>query len=84
MSRLYFRTQLAAQMLVPISAAIVMIGCSPSTSTTATPPSGQKTVLRVWQTETDKRAKEVLQNMKQAFEAKYSNVDVQIESVGWS
>jgi ABC-type glycerol-3-phosphate transport system substrate-binding protein len=41
-------------------------------------------VLRVWQTETDKRAKEVLQNMKQAFEAKYSNVDVQIESVGWS
>ena len=84
MSRAHSQTALNS--LIPIVAALFMGGCSSSPNNHPEPSSSstQKSVLRVWQTETDSRAKDVLQNMERAFEAKYPQVDLQIESVGWS
>lgn len=41
-------------------------------------------ILRVWQTETDKEALKVLDEVRKEFEATHPGVQVQIESVAWS
>ena len=66
-------------------AAAVVAGCGGSSSDkTAQADSSQTATLRVWQTETDKEALKVLDDIRHQFEAAHPGVSVQIESVAWS
>jgi len=56
--------------------ALLVASCSCSTSETTTE-------LVVWQTETDPRAKAVLEDLAVSFERSHPGVDVTIESVPW-
>jgi ABC-type glycerol-3-phosphate transport system substrate-binding protein len=61
------------------AAAIVATGCLANCSNWGT----QTTELVIWQTETDPKAKKVLEDLAVAFEKSHPGVDVQIESVPW-
>lgn len=61
----------------------VAIAASVLTTSCTNENSGDETELVVWQTETDPRAKEVLDKIAKEFEATHPGVSVKIESVPW-
>ncbi|HEX8172493.1 MAG TPA: ABC transporter substrate-binding protein [Thermoanaerobaculia bacterium] len=64
---------------------LAALGCSGDKEVPAVQaPAPSKAVLRVWQTETDKDALRILDEVEKKFEATHPGVDVQIESVAWS
>lgn len=64
-------------LFIPLILFVLYVGCNKKSEPT-------KTILRVWQTETDKDAVAELNKIISEFEKQNPDVDVQLESVAWN